>query len=319
MLFRFFEYFALGALSFSLLAESSGAMRNLEEANLLDAQRFDNEEGEPCQGSNIICVGDQLGLCVEGNIVAQDCDDEQSCRVLPLNGREGTFVSCVSDEEADQRLGKASEVLSAVDIPSANSSALQVQNPGAVKNQTTSPTISQSVVGKQLNATAAVVSGHSGNANLANNCNLVPVKSNVTFNESKTQNSTKNETAEATKTNTTVASQIAMPTAKPGVSSNIARVEKDSNVATAADFRAKNVEDANRLDKARSAITQGSECKEGETVCAGDLVGLCANGRIQTQACVAGTRCRVLPLVNKPGTSVACTTDEDATRRLGAA
>jgi hypothetical protein len=35
-----------------------------------------------------------------------------------------------------------------------------------------------------------------------------------------------------------------------------------------------------------------------------------------TTACSPGLKCRILPLLLRPGTAVACTTDEDAARRF---
>jgi hypothetical protein len=91
-----------------------------------------------------------------------------------------------------------------------------------------------------------------------------------------------------------------------------------SNPSTSppANFLQQNKIDARQKDSARNSIAPGSACTGGDVVCAGDLVGQCANGAIVTTACNTGLKCRILPLQLRPGTTVSCTTDEDAARRL---
>jgi hypothetical protein len=83
-------------------------------------------------------------------------------------------------------------------------------------------------------------------------------------------------------------------------------------------FQRQNGLDAQRLDQAKSLVQDGDACSS-ETVCAGDKIGQCVNRKIVTTSCGSGLSCQVLPLVNKLGTSVACTTEEDKQRRLAAA
>ena len=44
----------------------------------------------------------------------------------------------------------------------------------------------------------------------------------------------------------------------------------------------------------------------------------CVGGKFVISGCATGTKCFALPLVNKAGTSIACTTEEDATARFAA-
>ena len=54
-------------------------------------------------------------------------------------------------------------------------------------------------------------------------------------------------------------------------------------------------------------------------MCIGDKVGQCVNGILQvTSACSPGTACQVLPLVNKPGTTISCDTESDKIARFQA-
>ncbi|KAI9202802.1 uncharacterized protein BJ171DRAFT_425989, partial [Polychytrium aggregatum] len=82
-------------------------------------------------------------------------------------------------------------------------------------------------------------------------------------------------------------------------------------------FRRNNGILAQQLDSAKA---QNTQCKAGDTVfCAGDQLGQCVGTQLFKTSCSSGLKCQVLPLVNKPGTSVACTTDADKTARIQAA
>jgi hypothetical protein len=75
--------------------------------------------------------------------------------------------------------------------------------------------------------------------------------------------------------------------------------------------------DAQRLDSQKFTNRAGDSCTA--VTCAGNELGQCVGGRIVTTPCGSGLICAVLPLVNAPGTSVTCTTEEDRNRRFAAA
>jgi hypothetical protein len=75
--------------------------------------------------------------------------------------------------------------------------------------------------------------------------------------------------------------------------------------------------DAQRLDSQKFTNRAGDSCTA--VTCAGNDLGQCVGGRIVTTPCGSGLICAVLPLVNAPGTSVTCTTEEDRNRRFAAA
>ncbi|EJC99441.1 uncharacterized protein FOMMEDRAFT_142744 [Fomitiporia mediterranea MF3/22] len=83
-------------------------------------------------------------------------------------------------------------------------------------------------------------------------------------------------------------------------------------------FTLQNGLDAQKGNAAAADLSEGSPCTDGETTCAGTQVGQCAGGKLVTTACSGGTQCFVLPLVNKAGTSAACTTEADASARIAA-
>jgi len=67
-----------------------------------------------------------------------------------------------------------------------------------------------------------------------------------------------------------------------------------------------------------SQLNAESPCDAGETSCIEGELAQCVGGEFVTTACPGGLQCFALPLVNSPGTSVTCTTEEDAARRMNA-
>jgi hypothetical protein len=72
---------------------------------------------------------------------------------------------------------------------------------------------------------------------------------------------------------------------------------------------------------AKAATTPGTACAPDGVICVGNAVGRCINGRVDTltTTCAGGLSCQVLPLVNKPGISIACDTEADKVARIQAA
>ncbi|PAV14840.1 hypothetical protein PNOK_0939300 [Pyrrhoderma noxium] len=83
-------------------------------------------------------------------------------------------------------------------------------------------------------------------------------------------------------------------------------------------FTLQNGLDAQKGNAEAATLSAGSACTDGEVTCAGADVGQCVGGKIVTTACSGGTQCFVLPLLNKAGTSAACTTEDDASARIAA-
>lgn len=57
---------------------------------------------------------------------------------------------------------------------------------------------------------------------------------------------------------------------------------------------------------------------DGQQACVNGGFAQCVGGVFETTACAGGTQCFALPLVNKAGTSIACTTEADAEARIAA-
>ncbi|KAF5355824.1 hypothetical protein D9756_003993 [Leucocoprinus leucothites] len=85
-----------------------------------------------------------------------------------------------------------------------------------------------------------------------------------------------------------------------------------------ADFTLKNGQDAIALNEKFKTLTANSPCQAGEDACINQQFAQCVNGKFVTQACAPGTICSALPLVNKAGTSITCTTEADAAARIAA-
>jgi len=63
-------------------------------------------------------------------------------------------------------------------------------------------------------------------------------------------------------------------------------------------------------------LKSNSPCNVGQTSCIQGDLAQCVGGEFVTTACAGRAQCFSLPLVNKVGTSVTCTTAEDAARRM---
>ncbi|KAJ3860206.1 hypothetical protein EV359DRAFT_49579 [Lentinula novae-zelandiae] len=103
--------------------------------------------------------------------------------------------------------------------------------------------------------------------------------------------------------------------ANPAVSSTVA---VDSSSGSASGFQLQNGEDAIQLNSQFASLTATSSCTDGQQACVGGGFAQCVGGTFQITQCAGGTQCFALPLVNKPGTSVTCTSQADATARIAA-
>ncbi|KAM6496957.1 proline-rich protein [Amanita muscaria] len=100
------------------------------------------------------------------------------------------------------------------------------------------------------------------------------------------------------------------PSPSPSPSSNT-----DS---TSGDFHLQNGKDAQKLNAEFATLTANSPCTDGENACVGSSFAQCVGGKFVTTPCAGGLMCAALPLVNKPGTSITCTTQADANARIAA-
>jgi len=88
--------------------------------------------------------------------------------------------------------------------------------------------------------------------------------------------------------------------------------------APAPAFTLQNGQDAIALNNKFKSLKAGSPCKAGENACIDKKFAQCVGGKFVTQSCGAGTICAALPLVNRRGTSITCTTQSDVDRRIAA-
>jgi len=85
---------------------------------------------------------------------------------------------------------------------------------------------------------------------------------------------------------------------------------------SAGNFQQGNGEDAQKLNRQFASLTPNSPCNDGENACVGGKFGQCVNGNFVLTSCAANLECFALPLVNKRGTTITCTTQEDAQQRI---
>ncbi|KAI0336659.1 hypothetical protein GY45DRAFT_1237842, partial [Cubamyces sp. BRFM 1775] len=89
--------------------------------------------------------------------------------------------------------------------------------------------------------------------------------------------------------------------------------------AAPADIQKQNALDAQKLNAKFATLSADSSCNEGDQACVQGAFAQCVGGKFQTTQCSGGTTCVALPLVNKPGTSVTCDSQDDAAARMKAA
>ncbi|KIJ45241.1 hypothetical protein M422DRAFT_30097 [Sphaerobolus stellatus SS14] len=83
-------------------------------------------------------------------------------------------------------------------------------------------------------------------------------------------------------------------------------------------FLPSNGQDAQQLNAKFTTLTADSPCNAGDQACVGGGFAQCVSGKFVTTQCAGGTVCAALPLVNKAGTSITCTTSADAIARIAA-
>jgi hypothetical protein len=84
------------------------------------------------------------------------------------------------------------------------------------------------------------------------------------------------------------------------------------------DFKKQNGIDAQQENAKFATLTADTSCTEGENACVQGGFAQCVGGTFAIQPCSGGLQCFSLPLVNKAGTSIACTTQDDAAARIAA-
>ncbi|KAG5647447.1 hypothetical protein DXG03_009377 [Asterophora parasitica] len=83
-------------------------------------------------------------------------------------------------------------------------------------------------------------------------------------------------------------------------------------------FKLQNGKDAQALNAKFARLNANSSCSAGEQACIGTGFAQCVGGKFVVTSCGATLTCAALPLVNKPGTSITCTTAADAAARIAA-
>jgi len=91
-----------------------------------------------------------------------------------------------------------------------------------------------------------------------------------------------------------------------------------ASTSSTSDFHLQNGLDAQKLNAQFKGLTASSSCTEGEQACVGTSFAQCVSGSFVLTPCASGTICAALPLVNKPGTSIACDTSSDVAARIAA-
>ncbi|KAL0953710.1 hypothetical protein HGRIS_004903 [Hohenbuehelia grisea] len=91
-----------------------------------------------------------------------------------------------------------------------------------------------------------------------------------------------------------------------------------SGDAASGDFKVQNGKDAQTLNAKFAGLSESASCTDGENACVSGKFAQCVAGKFVLTPCGQGLTCMALPLVNKPGTSITCTTTAGAQARIAA-
>ncbi|KNZ81592.1 hypothetical protein J132_11224 [Termitomyces sp. J132] len=96
------------------------------------------------------------------------------------------------------------------------------------------------------------------------------------------------------------------------------RQEETTNATTQStgSFQKQNALDAQKLNAQLNALKESDSCTDGAIACINTSFAQCIQAKWVLSECPSGLRCVALPLVNKPGTTLACDTDTDANSRF---
>ncbi|TFY64778.1 hypothetical protein EVJ58_g2400 [Rhodofomes roseus] len=112
----------------------------------------------------------------------------------------------------------------------------------------------------------------------------------------------------------------AAPTANTEIAvaatSSAAAASSTSSSSSGSGFLLSNGQQAQQQNAQFSSLSASSACDDGSEACVGGQFAQCVGGSYVTQTCGASLSCFALPLVNKAGTSITCTTQDDAASRI---
>ncbi|EPT01271.1 hypothetical protein FOMPIDRAFT_1023366 [Fomitopsis schrenkii] len=117
---------------------------------------------------------------------------------------------------------------------------------------------------------------------------------------------------------TETASDASATATATAVSSTASATATGTNSSSSSSFLQSNGEQAQQQNAQFATLSASSSCTEGSVACVGGEFAQCVNGAFTLQSCASTLSCFALPLVNKAGTSVTCTTEADAAARIAA-
>lgn len=130
---------------------------------------------------------------------------------------------------------------------------------------------------------------------------------------------TRAASASATATRASSAATASATSSSSGSSSGTGNSSGNSSSSSSGGFLQQNGQDAQDLNDSFSSLTSSSQCNEGDQACVDGGFAQCVSGAFVVTQCSGGLVCKALPLVNKAGTSITCTTEADAEARISSA
>ncbi|KAL0953726.1 hypothetical protein HGRIS_004916 [Hohenbuehelia grisea] len=264
-------------------------LQNGKDAQALNAKFAGLAADSECEGQEQACILGSFAQCAGGKFVPTPCPPTLSCFALPLVNKKGTSISCTKAGEAADRI-------------SASGATGGITGEESAQGASSSPAPTPTTTGDDSEATSEGVASST------------PPTSTTTGDDSEAGSPA--EATAATSGDDTSADASSSP--QPTNPATPAASPVPPSGADSSDFKLQNGKDAQALNAKFASLTASSPCSEGDNACVDGGFAQCVGGKFAVTTCAAGLRCAALPLVNKPGTSIACTTEADAEARIAA-
>ena len=258
----------------------------------MNAQFSTLSASSPCKDGDQACVKGGFAQCVGGKFAITPCSGGTQCFALPLVNKAGTSITCSTNADAQTRIAATGatggiEGTGGANSPSANAPPASNSNVGSNSADDGSGS---------NNADDQSGDDQSGNDQSGDD-------------QSGDDQSGDNQSGDDQSGNNGSA---------PPPASTPAPAPAPAPPANAKPFTLQNGKDAQALNAKFAKLTADSQCKAGDQACVNGGFAQCVGGKFAITACSGGTKCFALPLVNKAGTSVTCSTDADASARIAA-
>ncbi|KAI0708711.1 hypothetical protein C8Q72DRAFT_790776 [Fomitopsis betulina] len=115
-----------------------------------------------------------------------------------------------------------------------------------------------------------------------------------------------------------IATETASDVSTTAAATAVSSAASSAATSSSSSFLQSNGQQAQQQNAQFSTLSSSSSCDEGTSACVNGEFAQCVSGAYVLQSCGSTLSCFALPLVNKAGTSITCTTEADAAARIAA-